>query len=161
MVKKSGKTKKKPQEAKTIRNRRASFDYELEESFVAGLVLNGREVKALRMGRGQLQGAYVTVKGDELFLINAAIHGSNGIPIPEDQVTQARKLLAKRKEIDRIIAVKKQGRTIVPTAILTQGRFIKLRMALGKGKKDYDKRQSLKKKDDTRTAQRDINRSLR
>ena len=152
---------KKPQDKKTIRNRRASFDYELGDSFVVGMVLNGRETKSLRLGHGQLQGAYVTVKGDELFLINAAIHGTTGIPIQDDEVTQARKLLAKRREIDAIIAAKKQGTTVVPTAILTQGRYIKLRIALGKGKKHQDKRQTIKKREDDRNTQREIRHSMR
>ncbi len=95
--------KKKPQDSGKIRNKRARFDYNLEDSFLVGIALNGREAKSLRMGHGQLQGAYVTIKEGELFLINASIHGTNGIPIPEEQVTQARKLLAKRKEIDQII----------------------------------------------------------
>jgi SsrA-binding protein len=151
--------KKRPQD-KAIRNRRASFDYELGDSFVVGIVLNGRETKALRMGRGQLQGAYVTLKSDELFLINASIHGSNGIPISEDESTRARKLLANRKEIEQIITAKQQGRTIVPTAILVEGRFIKLRIALGKGKRAYDKRQALKKRDDNKNVRQQIKNAL-
>ena len=107
-------------------------------------------LKPLRLGHGQLRGAYVTVKGDELFLINAAINGTNGVPIEESEQTQARKLLAKRREIDTLIAAKQQGRTIVPTEILIGGRFIKLRIAVGKGKKNYDKRQALKARDDSR-----------
>jgi len=152
--------KKRPQEGK-IRNKRARFDYELGDSFVVGIVLNGRETKNLRMGHGQLQGAYVTVKGEELFLINASIHGTSGIPIEEDEVTQARKLLAKRREIDQIMAAKKQGRTIVPVDILTRGRYIKVRIALGKGKKDYDKRETMKRRDDKRNAQREIRQNSR
>lgn len=152
--------KKKPQDGK-IRNKRARFDYELGDSFVVGIVLNGRETKSLRLGHAQLQGAYVTVKdapkGGELWLINASIHGTNGIPIEDSEVTQARKLLAKRKEIDQIIAAKQQGSTIVPTDILTKGRFIKVRISLGKGKKAYDKREVLKKRD----VNRDISRDLR
>lgn len=153
--------KKKPQDAGKIKNRRAKFDYELGDSFVVGLVLNGRETKSLRLGHGQLQGAYVTVKGDELFLINASIHGTKNIPIPEEEVTQSRKLLAKRKEIDQIIAAKQQGKTIIPTEILTRGRYIKLRIALGRGKKNYDKRQTLKERDDKRQTARSIRSSLR
>jgi SsrA-binding protein len=150
--------KKKPQEGK-IRNKRARFDYELGDDYLVGIVLNGRETKSLRLGHGQLQGAYVTVKGDELFLINASIHGTKGIPIEDQEVTQARKLLAKRKEIDEIIAAKQQGRTIVPVDILTKGRYIKVRIAIGKGKKHQDKRQTLKERDDTRNAQREIKKS--
>lgn len=152
--------KKKPQDGK-IRNKRARFDYELGNDYLVGIVLNGREAKSLRLGHGQLQGAYVTVKGDELFLINASIHGTKGIPIEDQEVTQARKILAKRKEINEIIAAKQQGRTIVPVDILTKGRYIKLRIAVGIGKKHQDKRQTMKERDDKRNAQREVKHSYR
>lgn len=147
--------KKRPSDGK-IRNKRARFDYELGDDFLVGIVLNGRETKSLRLGHGQLQGAYVNVKNDELFLINASIHGMKGIPIPEEEVVRDRKLLATRKEIDQIISAKQQGRTVVPVDILTKGRYIKVRIALGKGKKNYDKRQAIKYRDDQRNAQREI-----
>jgi SsrA-binding protein len=102
------------------------------------------------MGHGYLRGAYVTVKDDQLWLINATINGTSGIPIPEDEQSRARRLLAKRREIDQLIAIKQQGRTIVPLDILTQGRYIKLRIAVGKGRKLYDKRQNLKARDEKR-----------
>jgi SsrA-binding protein len=143
--------KQKRQNTKVIRNRRARFDYELGDNLVVGLELNGREVKSLRMGHGYLRGAYVTVKDDQLWLINATINGTSGIPIPEDEQSRARRLLAKRREINQLIAVKQQGRTIVPLDILTQGRYIKLRIAVGKGRKLYDKRQVLKRREDQRS----------
>jgi len=149
--------KKRSHQTKTIVNRRARHDYELGDSLVVGLELTGREVKALRMGHGQLRGSYVTVKGNELQLFNATINGSRGIPIPEIEQTRSRKLLAKRREIDALIEAKQQGRTIVPLEMLTNGRFIKLRIAVGKGKKQYDKRQAIKKRDESRT----INRALK
>ncbi|HVA10595.1 MAG TPA: SsrA-binding protein, partial [Candidatus Dormibacteraeota bacterium] len=128
----------------TIRNRRASHDYELGDSLVVGLQLSGAETKSLRQGHGHLRGAYVTVKNDELWLINATITGNNGIPIDETDKTRARKVLAKRREIDALIAAKQQGKTIVPLEILTRGRYIKLRISVGRGQKRYDKRQVLK-----------------
>jgi len=134
----------------TIRNRRASHDYELGDSLVVGLQLSGAETKSLRQGHGHLRGAYVTVKNDELWLINATITGNNGIPIDETDKTRARKVLAKRREIDALIAAKQQGKTIVPLEILTRGRYIKLRISVGRGKKRYDKRQVLKARDDAR-----------
>lgn len=146
--------KKRPNE-KVIRNRRAKFDYELGDSFVVGIALNGRETKSLRLGHGQLQGAYVTVKDGELHLINASIHGTKGIPINDDEVTRSRKLLAKRREIDQIIAAKQQGKAIVPTEILTRGRYIKVRISLGAGKKHTDKRQTIKKREDDRNIRRE------
>src|SRR5207245_2824347 len=103
--------------------RRARHDYELGDSLIAGIELTGAETKALRMGHGQLRGAYVTVKDGELLLINATISGTSGIPITEQDQTRARKLLAKRREIEALIEAKQQGRTIVPLEILTQGRY--------------------------------------
>lgn len=149
--------KKKRRQPGTIQNRRARHDYELGDSLVVGLELNGREAKSLRLGRGQLRGSYVTVKDNELWLLNAAIIGSNGIPIEATEQTRTRKLLAKRREIDALIAAKQDGRTLVPLEILTKGRFIKLRIAVGKGKRQYDKRHVLKERD----AAREVNRAIK
>src|SRR3954469_16441959 len=148
---------KKAQTSKRIVNRRAKFDYELGDSLVAGLQLTGAETKALRMGHGQLRGAYVSVKNDELWLINAQINSAKGVIISEQDETRSRKLLAKRKEIDRLIEAKKDGRTIVPIELLTQSRYIKLRISAGRGKKHYDKRENLKR----RQQERDIARTQR
>ena len=148
--------KKKRSQTKQIRNRRAAHDYELGDSLVVGLELTGAETKSLRMGHGHLRGAYVTVKGNELYLINATITGNSGVRIGEDDQTRARKLLAKRREIDALIAAKQQGRTIVPLEILTGGRYIKLRISAGKGRRQYDKRQTLKKRDEDRQIQRSL-----
>ena len=142
--------KKKQNQPKSITNRRARHDYELGDSLVVGIELSGAEVKSLRLGHGHLRGAYVTVKGDELFLINATIAGTSGIHIDESDQTRARKLLAKRREIRALIEGKQQGKTIVPLEILTGGRYIKLRISVGRGKKRYDKRQTLKARDDAR-----------
>jgi SsrA-binding protein len=142
--------KKRAKAPAAIRNRRASHDYELGDSLVVGLQLTGAETKSLRQGHGHLRGAYVTVKGDELWLINATITGNNGIAIDDTAKTRARKVLAKRREIDALIAARQQGKTIVPLEILTGGRYIKLRISIGRGKKRYDKRQTLKERDDAR-----------
>lgn len=138
------------QQTKKIVNRRARFDYELGDSLVVGIELTGAETKSLRLGHGQLRGAYITVKDNQLWLLNAAINGAAGVPIKDTDQTRTRRLLAKRREIDALIEAKQQGRTIVPMELLTQGRFIKLRLAVGKGKKQYDKRQVLKRRDETR-----------
>jgi SsrA-binding protein len=142
--------KKKQNQPKRITNRRARHDYELGDSLVVGLELTGAETKSLRMGHGHLRGAYVTVKGDELYLINATIAGTNGVPIDETTQTRARRLLAKRREIQALMAAKQQGKTIVPLEILIGGRYIKLRLSVGRGRKHYDKRQTLKARDDAR-----------
>lgn len=148
--------KKKKSPAGNISNRRARHDYNLDDSLLMGIVLTGAETKALRKGHGQLRGAYVTVKDGELWLINATISGFPGVIIPEDTQTRTRKLLAKRKEIDQLIAEKQQGRTIVPLEILTKGKFIKVRVAAGRGKKLYDKRSTIKARDTNRQVQRDL-----
>lgn len=148
---------KKNRDSGKIVNRRARYDYELGDSMVVGIELSGAETKALRMGHGQLRGSYVNVLGGELWLVGAQITGSSGIPIGEDQQSRSRKLLAKRKEIDRLIAARQAGNTIVPTELLNRGRYIKLRISIGRGKKSYDKRESIKR----RQQEREANRALR
>lgn len=145
--------KKKQSQTKRIANRRAKFDYELGDSLVVGISLTGAETKSLRRGHGHIRGAYVTVKDGELWLTNATITGDNSAIIPQEQQTRSRKLLAKRKEIDALLAAKQQGQTIVPLEILTQGRYIKVRISTGRGKKHYDKRQVLKARDDKRASE--------
>lgn len=148
--------KKKSSTTKQISNRRARHDYELGDSLVVGIELTGRETKSLRMGHGQLRGAYVTVKDNQLWLLNSTINGTTGIPIPETEQTRTRRLLAKRKQIDELIAAKQQGKTIVPLEMLTSGRYIKLRISVGKGKKSWDKRETLKKRDQERQSQAEL-----
>ncbi|HMS23617.1 MAG TPA: SsrA-binding protein SmpB [Candidatus Saccharibacteria bacterium] len=142
--------KKKHKATGKIVNRRAKFDYQLGDSFVVGIVLNGREAKSLRQGHAHLRGAYVTVKGDELWLTNATIASGKTFVIPEDEQTRPRKLLAHRKEIDTMIAARQQGNTLVPTEFHTGSKHIKLRVSVGKGKKKYDKRQTIKERDQKR-----------
>jgi SsrA-binding protein len=149
--------KKQAHQTKQIVNRRARHDYELGDSLVVGIELTGAETKNLRMGHGQLRGSYVNVKDNQLWLMNAAINGTNSMPIDETGQTRNRRLLAKKREIDALVEAKHQGKSIVPLEMLTQGRFIKLRIAIGRGKKQYDKRQALKKRDESR----DIARALR
>src|SRR5215217_6213332 len=144
------KTSKKIIPAKQISNKRARHDYDLGDSLVVGIALSGAETKALRRGHGHIRGSYVNVKDNELWLFNATINGDGAIKIPEDQQTRNRKLLAKRKQIDELIAAKQQGQTIVPLELLTHGRFVKVRIAAGRGRKKYDKRQVLKKRDQDR-----------
>lgn len=148
--------KNRQNQLKQIRNRRATFDYSIEDSLVVGIVLSGAETKSLRMGHADLKGSYVNFRNNELYLINASVYGGNGITIPEKDKTRDRKLLAKRKELDKLMEAKRQGRTIVPLEALTNGRYIKIRIAIGKGKKKYDKRASLKAKDENRQIQRAI-----
>jgi len=131
-----------------IVNRRAGFDYFLDDEIAVGLMLTGAETKSARLGHVQLKGSYVTVKDDELWLINASfslLSVEKGTARTVD--TRARKLLAHRKQINKLIEARKQGLTIVPTKLLIQGRYIKLIIATGRGKKKYDKRETIKKRD--------------
>jgi SsrA-binding protein len=147
---------KKTAAPKRISNRRASYDYDLGDSLVVGLQLTGAETKALRLGHGQLRGSFVAPKGEELWLVNSQIMGSRGVPIDEDQVSRSRKVLAKRKEIDKMLAARQAGNTIVPLELLTRGRYIKMRIAVGRGKKRYDKRETIKRREQEREATRTI-----
>jgi len=145
--------KKQANEPKHIVNRRARHDYALGDSLLAGIVLSGGETKALRMGHGQLRGAYVTIKDGELWLINATIVGTSGVAVPEAEQTRTRKLLVKHREIVALQEAKQQGKSIVPLEMLTGTRYIKVRIAVGRGLKQYDKRQVLKKRDTERRIQ--------
>lgn len=148
--------KKKHSSPAKIINRKARHDYELGDSLLVGIELTGKETKALRQGHGQLRGAFVTVKGDELWLVNATISSGKTFAIDESEQTRSRKLLARRKEIDALIAAKQQGNTIVPTELLIKGRYIKLKIAVGRGKKRYDKRTAIKRRDQSRDAMRNL-----
>lgn len=142
-----------------IVNKRARFDYELGDEIVAGLSLNGQEARAARDGHIQLKGAFVTIKDSELWLNNASFSiklNQKGDVNARSIDTTPRKLLAKRKEITLLAERKKQGMTIVPTKLLTNGRYIKLVIALGRGKKLYDKRETLKRRQQDRESRRMI-----
>jgi SsrA-binding protein len=152
--------KKKPTTARAIVNRRASFDYSLGDELVTGVALTGREARAARDGRVQLKGSFVTIRQtlgkSELWLNNASfslvLNTKNESDTSVD--TSPRKLLAKRREIDELADRKQTGMTIVPLKLLTQGRHIKLVIALGKGKKNYDKRNTIKLRDQERENKR-------
>lgn len=153
------KPKAKKPATHAVVNRRARFDYELGEEIVAGLVLTGPEVRTARDGHVQLKGAFVSLRNDELWLNNASFSlrlNVRGQANSKSVDTSARKLLASRKQIDRFAAAKQQGLTIVPTKLLTNGRFIKIVIALGRGKKRYDKRETIKRRDQDRETRRQL-----
>lgn len=144
--------KKKQQKPQAIVNRRASYDYSLGDDLTTGIVLTGREARAARDGRVQLKGSFVTIRNGELWLNNASFSLMlNSKGTHETSVdTTPRKLLASRKQIEELAVRKQAGMSIVPLRLLTQGRYIKLVIALGKGKKLYDKRQAIKQRDQER-----------
>jgi SsrA-binding protein len=142
--------KAKATKPNTITNRRASFDYAMEEDLIVGIALTGMETRAARDGHVQLKGSFVSIKDNELWLNNASFSiklNERGNASARSIDTSARKLLAKRKQIDDLIARKQSGMSIVPTKILTNGRYIKVIIAVGKGKKNYDKRETIKRRD--------------
>jgi len=149
-------TKKRPTKVGAIVNRRASFDYALDDELITGIVLTGREVRAARDGRVQLKGSYVTIRNNELWLNNSsfsiALNSKTDGGVSVD--TSARKLLASRRQIDELAERKQSGMTIVPLRLLTQSNHIKLVIALGKGKKNYDKRNTIKLRDQERENKR-------
>lgn len=130
-------------------NRRARYDYQIEDTFEAGIMLVGTEVKALREGRANIAESYAAIEGEELYLINA------NIPIyaPASQFnhlpTRPRKLLLKKREINRLMGdTQRKGRTIVPLKIyFTHKGLVKLLLGVGIGKKSIDKRETEKKRD--------------
>jgi SsrA-binding protein len=130
-------------------NRRARYDYFIEERFEAGVALLGWEVKSLRAGRLQLQEAYVLLKGDEAWLFGAHVSplptaSTHVLPDP----TRSRKLLMHRRQIDALIgAVERKGRTIVPLAMYWKNGRAKLEIGLARGKKEHDKRDNTRERD--------------
>lgn len=130
---------KKPKTSSTtILNRRASFDYHLDENLTVGMSLSGREVRLIRDHHAQLKGSFVTIKNHQLFLNNLTLGAEVARNIP---------LLITKKQLHSLILAKNSGQSLVPVKILTGSRFIKLVIATGKGKKKYDKRQAIKHRD--------------
>lgn len=142
-----------------IENKRAYFNYEILEKFEAGIELLGHEVKSLKDKTGSLEGAYVIVRGDEAFLINANIPPYQPANIQEKyDPVRNRKLLLTKKEIAELAEAEgTKGLTIVPLAVYNKGRKLKLSLGVGKGKKKADKRESIKKRD----TERELGRSLK
>ncbi len=137
-------------------NKRARFDYEPLEEFEAGIVLLGHEVKSVKTGHISLKGAFVTSKGDELYLTNAtiALYKSAG-NVTDYDPTRPRKLLLKKNQIKRLIGKKQtEGLTLVPFSVYTNKSLVKLKFALAKGKKTLDKRQTIKKREADRRVER-------
>jgi SsrA-binding protein len=130
-------------------NRRARFDYFLEQTFEAGLALTGSEVKSLRNGRANIAESYAAVEGDQIVLVNADIPPYAQANRFNHEPRRPRKLLLHRKEIDRLIgAVQRDGRTIVPTKLYWNDKgMAKLELSVAKGKKAHDKREVAAERD--------------
>lgn len=137
-------------------NRKAGFNYHFLEKFEAGIALLGSEVKSLRAGRANLGDAYALVKGGELFLINCHISPYAPAAGQNHEPLRTRKLLLKKREIERLTGkLQEKGLTLIPTRLYfnEEGRA-KAELALARGKKLFDKRESMKKKESRRTISR-------
>ena len=139
-------------------NKKAFFNYEILEKFNAGIELLGLEVKSLKSKRGTLDGAYVSVRDNEVFLLGAVIPPYQAKNTPADyEPTRPRRLLLTKKEIGQLISWGNQrGLTIVPLSLYNSGRKIKVTVAVARGKKKYDKRETLKKREANREIQRTL-----
>jgi SsrA-binding protein len=141
-----------------VSHKRAKFDFELLTIYEAGISLLGTEVKSIRASQGKLDGAYVIIRGKEAFLVGASIPAfqkSNAKKSYEPE--RVRKLLLTKKEIDEIERKSEtQGLTVVPIKLYNKGRNIKLEIAVAKGKKKHDKRESIKERDVNRDIAREF-----
>lgn len=140
-------------------NKRANYDYEILETFEAGLVLKGYEVKSVKLGHISLRGAYAIIKNNEAYLLNATISPYQPKNTPKDyNPTRTRKLLLHKKEINYLIGKSQQkGLTLTPIRLYTKKDRIKLEFGIGRGKKKVDKRELIKK----REVQREIDRVVK
>ena len=129
-------------------NRRVRFDYEVLETYEAGIELTGQEVKSAKLGRFNLSGAYAITRGGEVWLLNSEIPAYQPKNAPEDyDPSRSRRLLLHRKEISKFIGqLKKKSFALIPLRAYLKKNFIKLELGLGRGRKKHDKRELLKKK---------------
>ena len=139
-------------------NPRVSFDYEILETIEAGVVLEGHEVKAIKTGKASIKGSYVKIYNEEAFLVGAIISPYQPANTPKKYDPQrSRKLLLSKKEISKFIGLSQsQGLTLIPLKFYDKKGKIKLLVGVAKGKKKYDKRETIKKKDTQRLKQRGI-----
>lgn len=129
-------------------NRKAQYEYAISKKFIAGVILSGAEVKSLRLQQASLNGSYIKEITGELFLINAQINPYSFAKQEDYDPKRSRKLLLKKSEIDALTEASKQkGFAIVPLAFFISHNRIKLEIALAKGKKEYEKRENIKKRD--------------
>ena len=141
-----------------IENKKVYFNYEIGDKYTAGMELFGFEVKSIRNGHGSLEGAYVTVRGNEAFLINAFIppYQENNTPDSYNP-RRNRKLLLTKKEIEKLDSIEKtKNLTILPISVYNKGRVLKIDIGIGKGKKKHNKRQVIKERETDRETEREF-----
>lgn len=145
--------------ADLLQNKKAYFNYEIMDTFDCGIELFGFEVKTLRKNQGSIEGSHVTIRGGEAFLIGASIPAIQPKNAPADfDPLRNRRLLLNKKEISKLAGNEsKASLTIVPISVYNSGRFIKVKIAIARGKKKFDKRETIKR----RQSERDVRRELK
>ena len=137
------------------KNRRATFDYDITERLLAGISLTGSETKSAKSGSASLKGSFVILQNGEAFLANTHItpyvHAGNKADLDP---TRHRKLLLHRRQLDYLIEQKRSGLSVVPTALILAGQLIKVEIGIGRGRKRYDKREQIKRRDTSREVAR-------
>ena len=140
-----------------ISNKKAHYDYIIEETYEAGIVLKGTEIKSIREGKANLKDSYAIYKNGEIFLLNMHISAYDNGNIFNHEETRTRKLLLNKREIYKIRdAIEREGYTIVPIKLYFKGNKAKILIGIGKGKKTFDKREAIKKKDMEREIRKDL-----
>lgn len=140
-----------------VKNKKAYFDYEILESFEAGIVLKGTEIKSIREGKVNLKDSYAIIRNNEVFLLNTHISQYKEGNIFNHDETRTRKLLLHKKEILKIKdKLELQGLTLVPLKLYFKGEYVKIQLGLAKGKKNYDKRESIKKRENLIEIKREL-----
>ena len=140
-----------------IQNRKVNFDYEIIDTFETGIVLTGTEIKSIRLGKCNLKDSYAIIKNNEIFILNMHISQYEQGNRFNHQETRTRKLLIHKKEILKLRdKLEIEGFTLVPIKLYFKGNKAKLLIGLAKGKKNYDKRESIKKKDIERQIAKDL-----
>lgn len=140
-----------------INNKKAYFDYEIIDTYEAGIALTGTEIKSIRLGKVNLKDSYAIIKNDEIYLLNTHISAYEQGNRFNHEETRTRKLLMHKNEILKLRdKIETLGYTLVPTKMYFKGNKVKVLIALAKGKKVYDKRETLKKKDMERQVAKDL-----
>lgn len=141
-----------------LTNRKAKYDYEIEDTYEAGIVLKGTEIKSIRNGKAQLKDSYAIVKNDEIYLLNMHISAYEQGNIFNHEETRTRKLLLHKKEIFKIRdKINQDGYTLIPIKIYFSKNKAKVLLGVARGKKNYDKRETIKKRD----MEREMNKQLK
>ena len=140
-----------------IINRKARFDYEIEDEYEAGIVLKGTEIKSIRNGKANIKDSYAIIRNSELYLLNSNVSIYEEGNRFNHEETRTRKLLMHKKEILKLRdKIEKEGYTLIPLKMYFKGSKLKVLIGLAKGKKNYDKRESIKKRDTEREMQKII-----